>query len=145
MFISFDLLAHTKLIGKNGSHIVVSYFDASFVVSPEPRVVPVLICIILLLMLFNVLPAAMFLLYPCQRCLTKTRFHFLSLHFLMNSFNGCYTTKTVGTLDHRFFAAVFLIVGIVISLEYAVLYNDYYTCHDHLHCNDCYNSSCTIL
>ena len=49
LFISFDLFAPTKLISKNGSHIVVSYFDASFVISPEPRVVLVLICIILLL------------------------------------------------------------------------------------------------
>ena len=45
----------------------------------------------------------------------------------MNSFNGCYMNRTVGTLDRRFFAAVFLIVRILISLEYAVLYNDYYT------------------
>jgi CDP-diglyceride synthetase len=45
----------------------------------------------------------------------------------MNSFNGCYTSRTVGTLDRRSFAAVFLIVRILISLEYAVLYNDYYT------------------
>ena len=71
----------------------------------------------------------MLLLYPfgfCQECLTKTKFHFQSLHFLMNSFTGCYTNRTVGTLDCRFFAAVFLIVRILISLEYAVLYNDYY-------------------
>ncbi len=130
LFISFDLLAPTKLISKNGSHILISYFDASFFVSPKPSVLFVIINIILLLLLFNLLPAILLLLYPfgfCQRCLTKTRLHFQSLHFLMNSFNGCYTTRSVGTLDRRFFAAVFLVVRILISLEYAVLYNDYYT------------------
>ena len=130
LFISFDLLAPTKLISKNGSHILVSYFDASFIVSPKPSVVLVLISIVLLLMLFNILPATMILLYLfgfCQRCLTKIRFGFQPLHFLMNSFNGCYKSRIDGTLDRRFFAAVFLIVRILISLEYAVVYIDYYT------------------
>ena len=130
LFISFDVLAPTKLLSKNGSYILVSYFDASFIVSPRPSTLLVIISILLLLIIFNLLPAVLLLLYPfgfCQRCLTKTRTHFRSLHFLMYSFNGCYTDRTVGTLDRRFFAAVFLIVRILISVEYAVLYNNYYT------------------
>ena len=131
LFVSFDVLAPTKLMNKNGSVIeFVSYFDASAVMSPKPSTVVIIAGIALLLLLFILLPAVLLLLYPCsfcQRCLTHTRIHFQSLNFLMNSFNGYYKDGTKGTHDCRSFAALFLIVRMLISVEYALLYFNYYT------------------
>ena len=131
LFVSFDVLAPTKLLSKNGSVVeLVSYFDASVVISPKPGVVLIIVGIALLLLLFTFLPAVLLLLYPfsfCQKCLTCTRMHFQFLHFLMNSFNGCYKDRTEGALDCRSFAAIFLFVRILVSVEYAVLYFNYYT------------------
>ena len=131
LFISFDLLSPTILMNKNGSFVgLVSYFDASFSVSPTPTTVLIIVGIILLLVLFTILPVVLLLLYPCgfcQRCLTKTRLNFRLLHFLIYSFNVCYKDGTGGSLDCRFFAASFLVVRLLISMQYIVLYFNYLT------------------
>ena len=126
LFISFDLLSSTTLMNKNGSFVgLVSYFDASYSVSPTPSTVLIIIGIILLLILFTILPTVLLLLYPCgfcQKCLTKFKLNFQSLHFLMYSFNVCYKDGTEGTLDCRSFAASFLVARLLISMEYVLLY-----------------------
>ena len=131
LFISVDVLAPSTLWLKNGSTVgVVSYFDASFKLSPNPRTVLTIIGILLLMFICTLLPTILLLLYPCgfcQSCLTRTRLHFQSLHFLMYSFNGCYKDGTTYRLDCRFFAAFFLIARMVINIQYIVLYYNYTT------------------
>ena len=131
LFISFDLLSPSRLMNKNGSFVeLVSYFDASFPVTAEPRTVLTIMGIILLLILFTVLPIVMLLLYPCRFCksiLTRIKLNFRSLHFLMYSFNVCYKDGTDGTPDRRSFAALFLAVRLLISIEYVLLYFNYLT------------------
>ena len=133
LFISFDVLSPTKLMDKNGSYIgLVSYFDASFTVSSNPSVVLTIVSNLLLLVVFIICPAILLLLYPCgfcQKCLTKIKMHTQFLHFLTNSFNGCYKDGTEAVVDRRFFAAIFLIVRILISIECAFIYMyfDYYS------------------
>ena len=124
--VSFDVLSPTKLMNKNGSYIaLVSYFDANFKVSPNPNVIFTIMGILLLLIVFVIFPAALLLLYPCgfcQKCLSKTKLHSRFLHFLTNSFNRCYKDGTEAIIDCRFFAAIFLIVRILICVECAFIY-----------------------
>ena len=131
LFISFDLLSPSILLTKNASSIhLVSYFDASFIMTPKPTTILVISAIILLLLLFIVFPTLLLLLYPCgfcQRCLTRAKLDFQSLHFLMNSFNTCYKDGTDSKVDCRYFAGVYPIVRLLISIEYAALYFNYYT------------------
>ena len=131
LFVSFDVLAPTKLMDKNGSLIdIVSYFDASFTVTPNPSVILTIMSITFLLVIFIFFPAVLLLLYPCgfcQKCLSKTKLHIQILHFLTNSLNGCYKDKTEAIVDRRFFAAIFLIVRILISIECTFMYFSSYT------------------
>ena len=45
----------------------------------------------------------------------------------MNAFNGHYKDGTNGTFDCRFFAAIFLFIRILISVEYITIYFNYHT------------------
>ena len=131
LFVSFDFFAPSHLMNKNGSTVkVVSYFDASIVISPEPRVVLSIIGISLVLLFFTLLPLVVILLYPCgffQKCLTYCKLHLHSLDFLINAFNRHFKDGTNGTVDYRCFAAIFLFVRILISMEYVTLYFNYHT------------------
>lgn len=131
LFVSIDFLAPSQLWNKRGSVVeVASYFDASAAVSPEPKTILIITGVLLILLLLVFLPTSLLLLYPChfcQKCLTCSHLHFQSLHFLMNSLLGCYKDGTNGTRDCRIFASIFLMVRIVISVEYVVSYFDYHT------------------
>ena len=131
LFVSFDFFAPSHLMDKNGSTIrLVSYFDASFVLSPEPKIALTVLGISVMLFLFILLPLLLILLYPCvfcQKCLTRCKLHFQLLHFLMNAFNGHYRDGTNGTFDCRSFAAIYLLVRILISVEYITIYFNYHT------------------
>ena len=131
LFVSIDVLAPAKLMLKNGTSIgLVSYFDASFSVSAMPITVVTYVGILLMLFLVIILPVILLLLYPCrfcQNCLTRTKLHSRTLHFLMSSFNGCYKDSTTSVIDRRFFAAVFLVFRIVTSIDYIALYFNYFT------------------
>ena len=131
LFISFDICAPTHLMNKNGSSIkLVSYFDASVVISPTPAVVLPMVGVSVLLLVFTLLPLVFILLYPygfCQKCLSYCKVQFQSLHFLMNAFSGHFKDGISGSTNCRFFAAIFLFVRILISVEYATLYFNYLT------------------
>ena len=131
LFVSFDVLAPSHLKNKSGSIIrLVSYFDASYVLTPKASTVLSIITIFLVLLIFTLLPLLLILLYPCgfcQKCLTHCKLNFQSLHFLMNAFNGHFKDSTKGTFDCRFFAAIFLFMRILISIEYVTIYFNYHT------------------
>ena len=122
LFVSIDLTALTKLMAKNGTTVgYASYNDAS-IVSDQPIAILTLVGISIILLLFIIVPSILLLLYPyrfCQKCLTFTRLNFQALHFLMDSFHGCYKNGTEGTKDCRYFASVFLITRIAIGIAYA--------------------------
>ncbi len=77
-------------------------------------------------MIFVYLPTLLLLLYPCRCCqkfLTRCScLHFQFLRFLMDSFLGSFKDGTSGTRDYRYFASIFLLFRIAISIEYALLY-----------------------
>ena len=132
LFVSFDLFFPTQFMAKNGSIVgLASYFDAKFTVSSNPGTILSIIGIVVILLVFVVLPAVLLILYPCrfcQKCLTKCRLDFQVLHFLMNSFNGCYKNGTEpGTRDYRSFASLYLITRIAVSVDYVLSTRSYYT------------------
>ena len=130
LFVSIDLTAPTKLMAKNGTTVGYAlYFDANSLYSKGPKTILTLIGISLILLLLVVFPAILLLLYPCrfcQKCLTFTRLNFQALRFLMDSFHGCYKNGTEGTRDCRYFAFVFLIFRIAISVVYTSSTMNYY-------------------
>ena len=131
LFVSFDLFFPTQFMAKNGSTVgLASYFDAKFTVSSNPGTILSIIGIVVILLVFVVLPAVLLILYPCrfcQKCLTKCRLDFQVLHFLMNSFNGCYKNGTDGTKDCRSFASLYFITRIAVSVDYVLSTRSYYT------------------
>ncbi len=124
LFVTSDFFAPTQIFTKNGTTLsMASYFDASVMLFPasKPKLILATIGIALLLLLFIFLPAFLLLLYPCgfcQKCLSFSRLNSQALHFLMDSFHGCYKNRTDGTHDCRSFAAFFLFARIAISFEY---------------------------
>ena len=134
LFLSFDFCTPSHLMNKNGSIInVVSYFNASIILSPDPQPAIILsvIYISLVVLILTFLPLVLIFLYPCgfcQKYLTYCRVNFQSLHFLMNTFNRHFKDGSSDSFDCRFSAAIFLFMQILISVEYLILYFNYYAC-----------------
>lgn len=130
LFVSSDFLAPTKVMTKNGSTLgIASYFNANITLSADVKIILAIIGVSFILLLFVLLPAVLLLLYPChfcQKCLTYSRLNSQAMHFLMDSFHGCYKNGTNGTRDCRSFASVFLLARIAISVEYAVTLFNYH-------------------
>ena len=128
LFISFDLLAPSRIWSKNGTVLeITSYFDANKKVYPGS---PGILILIVSILAFVYMPTIFLLLYPCRFCqklLTCCScLHFRFLRFLMDSFLGSYKDGMNGTRDYRYFASLFLIARVAISVEYAVAYFNFH-------------------
>ena len=120
--VSFDLLVPTQVYDKHGKSLgLYLYYDGGIHFFGKEHL-PYAILIITLL--FNVLPLLLLLLYPLQcyqRCLGNCRGSWPGLHIFVDAFQDCYKNGTVGgTRDCRYFAAVYLIVRIMLLAVYAV-------------------------
>ena len=127
LFITYDLLSSSEIWSKNGSVIeITSYFDANIQIHHKRKGVNILVSGILISLIFVYLPTLLLLLYPCRCCqkfLTRCScLHFQFLRFLMDSFLGSFKDGTSGTRDYRYFASIFLLFRIAISIEYTLLY-----------------------
>ena len=92
-----------------------------------PQHLPYAIAAVLVIVVFNVLPVVLLCLYPCrcfQRLLPCTRLR--CLHTFMDAFQGAYRNGTEGTLDCRYFAAVYLVLRMAIFVTYSLTSNVYY-------------------
>ena len=131
LFVSSDFFAPSQIFTKNGTALgIASYFDASITLSPDPKLILAIIGIALMLLSFVCLPAVLLLLYPCgfcQKCLSSCHLNSQALHFLMDSFHGCYKNGTDGTRDCRSFASIFLFARIAVCFEYALTNFNYHT------------------
>ena len=132
LFITFDLLASSEIWDKNGSVIeFTSYFDANIKLHHKCKGIVILVSGIFISLIFVYLPTILLLLYPCrccQRFLTRCScLHFQFLRFLMDSFLGSYKDGTNGTHDYRYFASIFLLFRIAISIEYGLSYFNFLT------------------
>jgi len=76
------------------------------------------------LLVFTLLPILLLCLYPChcfQRFLNSCHLRRQSLHMFMEVFQGCYKDGTSGTRDCRYFAALYLIIRVVVHLSLVFL------------------------
>ena len=120
--VSADLLnqieAHKIGINCTTSSQHYLYYNASIeFFGPQHR--PYAIAAILVFVVFNALPVVLLCLYPCrcfQRLLSGRRLR--CLHTFMDAFQGSYKNGTEDTLDCCYFAAVYLVVRIVLCVMY---------------------------
>ena len=123
--VTFDLLAPTKLYQLNPekSQYVV-YNDANIKFLSHEHMLPYGIFGISFLMLFILLPVFILLLYPCRccrTCLNSLGLHRQCLQTFVSAFQGCYKDGSEpGTRDYRCFAALYLIVRILLFLVYGI-------------------------
>ena len=128
--VSFDLLVPTKLHLQNGKIFskMYLYYDAT-VEMFGPTHLPYAITAILVLLVFVLLPLLLLCLYP-MRCFHRSLNYFnlrcFVLHAFMDVFQGCYKDGTSSTYDCRYFAGVYLMVRIVLSVVFAMTLSIYY-------------------
>ena len=129
--VSFDLLVPTTLHNMTGHPLPNQYFlyyDAGTRGFHNGHIKYGILAILMLLV-FNVAPLIIFLLYPCKwfhhllnscRCPARLQAPF---HIFMDSFLGCYR---IAPRDYRHFAAIYLLVRIGNLVIFSVTLSRYY-------------------
>ena len=116
--VSFDLLTPTYVFNMNGSVVgTYLYYDASIEYFGTKKHLPYAILAIFVVLIFIILPILLLLLYPLrcfQRCLGLCGVRWYALHIFIDAFQGYYKDGTNGTRDCRYFAAVHLLVRLVL-------------------------------
>ena len=88
-----------------------------------PEHLPFAILAIAVVLVFNIFPLLLFVLYPCQcfqRCLNHYNIHSQVLHTFMDVFQGSYKDGRNGTRDCRWFSALYLMLRITVLTAYAI-------------------------
>ena len=123
---SFDLLFPVYLYNVRGETIdKYLYYDGTIEYFGKQHL-PYAILAIVVLILVNLLPVVLLLLYPCQ-CFQKLlnfcglRCH--ALHTFIDVFQGSYKNRTDGTYDRRWFSAVYLLVRLAFLTVFAMIQN----------------------
>ena len=129
--VSFDLLIPVYLYTVKGETIdKYLYYDGTIEYFGKQHL-PYAILAIVVLILVNLLPVVLLLLYPCQ-CFQKflnfcgLRCH--ALHTFIDVFQGCYKNRTDGTYDRRWFSAVYLLVRLAFLTVFAMTQNSLMGC-----------------
>ena len=118
---SFNLLYPVRLYAPTGKVVkYVLYFDGHLNYFSGPHGFFMLLAVIVLV-LFNILPAVFLLLYPCK-CIQKFlgRFRRASqlLHPFADTFQGCYKNGTDGGRDYRYFAGLYMVFRIALYISH---------------------------
>ena len=113
--VSFDLLIPIHLKDVKGEYLNHTYLmNNADLVYFGPEHLPYGILAISMLVIFNLLPMILLLLYPCrcfQRCLNVCGVRSHLLHTLMDAFQGCYRHQP---RDCRYFAGIYFGVRIIL-------------------------------
>ena len=122
LYVNFDLLAPTTPVDPRGNSVgTFLYLDASYKYF-GPAHLPYGVVALIVLIIFNITPFLLLLLYPMKwfhRCLNHFQLSHLALHTFVDSFAGCYKDGTEPeTRDCRYFAALFLLLRILISVVF---------------------------
>ena len=127
---SFDLLTPTLLWDSKARVVGTAlYYDGSteyFGMDHRPYA----LMAISVLIVFGVFPILLLCLYPyrCfQRFLNRRHCNSQTLHYFMDSFQGCFNDGTNRTRDCRFFSALYLIARIAIQFSFIVTNNTFST------------------
>ena len=121
--VSFDLLIPTHVYNMNGSVVgIYLYYDASIEYFGNKHL-PYAILAVFVVLTFIIFPILLLLLYPmrcCQKCLGHCRVRWHALHTFIDAFQGCFKDGTNGTHDWRYFAAVYLIMRLLLFFLFAL-------------------------
>ena len=124
---SYDVMIYTKVMNKCDDHVgTFLYYDAT-IEYWGPRHRPYACLAIIVLLVGNLLPLALLLLYPMQwfqRCLNRCRLNCQALHIFMQCFQGYYRDRTDGGRECRYFAALYPAFRIAVFVFYALTLSD---------------------
>ena len=130
MNISLDLLTPTVLWNTDaGVEDLALYYDGTVQYFRKAHI-PYALLAITVLVLFNIMPIFLFCFYPCicfQRMLNTYNWNSSTLHFFMNSFQGCFKDGTNGTRDCRWFSAFYLFIRIALHFGFMIARNSFST------------------
>ena len=117
LFVSSNLLRWTELSNSTGAVTGprVLYYDTSVVFFSQEHL-PFALLAIFVVLIFNILPLLVVVLYPTQvfqKCLNCFRVRWHAIHAFADAFNGCYKDGTNGTWDYRYFAGFYLLLRII--------------------------------
>ena len=89
----------------------VLYYDSSVLFFSRDHL-PFTLLAIFVLLIFNILPLLVVVLYPTQafqKCLNCCRIRWHAVHAFADAFNGCFKDGTNGTWDYHYFAGFYLL------------------------------------
>ena len=119
--VSFVLLTPTIVWDSKGRiQDIALYYDGAVDYIEH---LPYVLLALTFLLVFTFLPILLLCLYPCrcfQRLLNRLNWHSQTLHYFMDTFQGCFKDGTDGSKDCRYFAALYLFVRIVVYLGFMV-------------------------
>ena len=116
---NFALLTPMQLFESNGSPpsgTRYTLYNASVPYLGEEHK-PYFILAIIVLLVFNIFPMLLLLLYPTKtfqkllNCFPRMRWDYL--HIFMDFFQGCYKNGTNNTQDYRYFAGLYLLIRLI--------------------------------
>lgn len=120
--VSFDLLFPVNLRDSEGNNADSLYlYNNAEIAYFSPEHMPFAIIAILMLIVFNLLPLILLLLYPCRcfhRCLGRRVATSPMLFAFMDAFQGCYRHKP---RDCRYFAGFYLFLRILQLVTFAAV------------------------
>ena len=119
---SFALLTPIQVYNIHGKALseLYLYYDGTVEFFGKEHL-PFAILALVTLLVFNILPLLLLLLYPYRcfhRCLNKYNIRCQVLHVFMDAFQGCYKDGSNGTRDCRLFAALYLMIRIAALIVY---------------------------
>ena len=131
-FATFLLLSYLKLLTVSGALLfpisvynehrrkagLYLYYDATIRYLSKEHL-PYAIVALAVVIIFILAPLLLLILYPMrcfQRCLGRFRVSWHALHIFTDAFQGCYRDGTNGTRDCRYFAALYLLVRIIMQV-----------------------------
>ena len=126
--ISFDLLTPTIMWDSKGRvQGIALYYDGTVDYNQH---LPYVFLALTFLVVFTFLPILLLCLYPCrcfQRLMNRLHWQSQMLHYFMDCFQGCFKDGTDGSVDCRYFAALYLVIRIVMYVGFMVTNNVFNT------------------
>ncbi len=126
--VSFNILVPTQVFDIHGHSRLYLYYNASIEYFGEEHL-PYAIVAVFVLLVFNILPLLLLLIYPLrcfQRCLNRCRLRSLALTTFMDAFQGHYKNGTNGTLDCRYFSATWFVLQFLWYIVFASTLSKYF-------------------
>ena len=119
---SFAFLFPVNVYNIHGRSKQYLYYDG-MVEYFGPEHLPFAILALSVVLVFNIFPLLLLLLYPCQcfqSCLNHYHIHSQVLHTFMDVFQGSYKDGSNGTRDCRWFTSLYLMLRIAVLMVYAI-------------------------